>query len=327
MRWLGIAAVVLAACWRTTPPPPPPPPPLDAPTVRFAVANRNSVVIAEASKDGVAVKQETAVLSSIHAMYWVGTEPVVLLVASEYEDESGDDPKLDGTVGRITTKGFEAYPALPPETWKSLEKPITADNFEVSWWDLVVTPTNEVWQGHCKRADAADMQKCLEWAWARIDVPGPATTVKPIAPVVSTPTVAPSPRTLLAFVPFTTKDTPPVIRQRLRCEYGNEQLDYPPEADLDLGMDRKAGIFWISTNPPVFQAVHQRSGFVEYSELVIFEGCRVSRTFTGAELVGGPNDMLAMFNRKRLSVRWRGHELGTLPGATIVRFARSTLHP
>jgi hypothetical protein len=323
---IAFAAAVLAACWRTTPPAQPPTPQIEAPTVRLAVANRNHVMITEVSATGIAVKYQATLGSSVTAMYWAGADPVVQLLATSWDEETTDDSSLDGTIGRITEQGFVAYPALPPSTWTHLDVPVTDDTFEVSWWNLVVTPTNEVWQGRCKRAKAEAMDACVEWAWARIDVPGAVSKDKPAEHVVALPVIQPSPRTLVAFVPFQAKDDK-VERMRLHCEHEAERLDYPSEADLELGMSRQAGIRWISTTPPVFQAVHRRRGFRNYSELVVFEGCAVSRGFQNAELIGGPGEMIAMFNRKKLSVRWRGHELGTLPGATIARFARSTLQP
>ena len=314
-----VALVALAACSSAAPPLASSAPASEPPAIRVAIAGRREVAIANVSKAGVVVQRTVKVPSTIDTMYWVGEDPVIMLVANAYDEDGLDDAKLDGTIGRITANGFEAYTRLAPETWKSLETPATNGYFAVARWKLVVTPTNEVWQGHCARAYEADDQPCQAWAWARVDVPGLARAQAPEAHATTVPSVAASPRVALRFVEVARHELDAV--HRIRCEDGNTTLEFPTDDELDGGIDKQHGITWISTDPPIFHAIHLRHGYVGFEEEVIFEGCGVSETYKNATLVGGPRDFLALHTASKLTIRWRGRELATLPGAHLVRFA------
>jgi hypothetical protein len=331
VRWLvriAIAGLVLAGCWSSPSITPVPPSAEVPPTVELAVAGRRDVRFVEASARGIVVKRTVRVPSTIAALAWVGADPIVMLLANDYDESDEDDPKHDGVIARITSTGFEPYPALPASTWAALPTRAGEDGFyEVSRWRVVVTATAEVWQGHCTWAHDHDHQPCDAWLWARIDKPGPATSAEPTAAkAIALPKLTPPASPTLGFVSYSPPDADaaqePLLR--LRCSSRDHQLDYPPEDDLEFGMIENRGITWISSTPPIYQAAHGRGGFAGIVDEVIFEGCAVSKHWKEASLVGGPSDMLAMYTSEQLSVRWRGRELGKLPGASLVRFEPST---
>lgn len=326
--------VALIGCAGTSTPPVAATASTVVPRVRMVVASSHAVQFVTTSPSGLEVMAPVKLPSTVRALEWVGADPVVMLAANEYDDTGHDDPKLDGMLARITPGGGVPIAAFPASTW-AMEKPVHGTD-EVQHftpqWKLIASATGELWQGRCEWGMPYDGGRCDEWIWAKLGSSPVVTTRKEpvLAPARPFPTIAPSATVKVSLVPYKKPSDErepedpqqkPPDTLRLHCVGPGGMLDYPPENEMDLGMT-DGPIRWISTDPPVFEAARPIGGlFAVPDDSVIFESCAVSKTYPSAELVAGPSELLAMYSPERLSIRWRGRELGTLPNPTFVRFA------
>lgn len=320
----------------------------------LAIVAGKSVKVVEVSPAGTKVLRDVAMPGTVGDLVWTGADPIAMVqrldgvscavnaeasqaqkgLAASKDDPCVSDPKLDGTIGRITDKGFVAYSKLPDATWAGLPGP-TGDQkaCESGCWSVVVA-SDEVWQGHCKVSFFADGgEVCDNWLYARIDKPGGAAIAEPpkrahYDPGLNTGAetrVAPSPKVTIALSPIahegedaepdSSSDASPIFRMRCALD-GITTGHFPAKLEPgDLGMTKD--ITWISTEPPLFAAYHMHDGMTGYSTLVLFDRCMPTES---GELVGGPNGLVAIV-RDNVEVWQAGHKLGTAPGGTRILFA------
>lgn len=345
---LTMIALGVAACSSSTAPHGVSVPPPGHPPVVLALVNGKDVEVVSVTPSASKVLRSARLPSPIVDLQWTGRDPVLLMehrpieqclapepaykTAEEYaaaQRECQFDPAYDGQIGRLTSTGFQPYPALPASTWAALPPPGPNDHpCETGCWRLEVTSTDEVYQGHCIAAFSADGREiCDTWRYARIDVPGPAlaSVPEPAPPAVaprpdaSTPfVVAPSPHVKLAFSHVTPppqyEGEEPEPRRQLQCELGGRTTSYPALADLDAGMLEE--LEWIATDPPMFVAYHGHAGLSGYTDTVLFEGCR-PRVIRA--LQRGPDDLVAIDGG--IELRRRGELAGRTVGGSLVVFA------
>ena len=242
------------------------------------------------------------------------------------------DARHDGTIGRLTAKGFVPYPPLSASTWDLLKPPKDAAPCTSDCWSVDVMG-DEVWQGHCKWVFSADgRDHCHEWAYARLDVPGPATKKLPTVPAsVSAADVEPTSSPLAApagiTVAFDAVTPPPRYdgdepesQLQLTCALGDAKATvYPSKLeDLDAGMSRE--LTWLAIDPPIFAAWHRHDGFEMTEELVVFERCK---RMGYEQIVPGGDGLVALVGSDRVEIRRNGTLVGSTDGGTIVSFAPS----
>lgn len=315
--------------------------------VRVAVAAYNRLSLVDVMPGGSHVVRSATLAARIDTLDWLGDDPIVLLQRGSvdscglpedtypdratYEAANRDcvaDARHDGTIGRSTAKGFVPYPALSASTWDLLQAPSDAAACTSDCWSLDVIG-DQVWQGHCKWVFSADgRDHCHEWAYARLDGPGPATKSLPTAPAsaadvepTSSPLAAPGGIT----VAFNTVTPPPRYdgdepesRVQLTCALGDAAPTvYPAKLeDLDAGMSRE--LTWLATEPPIFAAWHRHDGFELTEELVVFERCR---RMGYEQIVRGAGGVVALVGSARIELRRNGALVGSTDGGDIVSFA------
>ncbi len=304
------------------------------PKVRFVVANERSVQRVETSPTGLVVTGAWTLPAIVDEIEWAGEDPVVML-----RSDAGD-PEL----GRITAEGYRPFPQLPPTTWTTPPPPKGFARYDPPEWRLIVAKAaagDEIWQGRCEWGVVGHAGTCSQWRYARL-APEPAAVVteepKPRGrPPL--PTIAASGSIQLALVavasdggrrrhrpeneldrhhgPVSPLNFEPF--KMLTCTSpGSARVEYPPVGERDESI-RITGVTWLRTEPPLYEVTELVEG--QYDKHVIFEGCTPKPGFDGAELAGGPHDMLAISLGSSISVRWKGREIGTLPGVGTVRFA------
>jgi hypothetical protein len=313
-------------------------------SVRIAVASYDTLSVVDVARAGSKVVRKAKLAARIDTLEWLGDDPIVLLQVGSrdncglpeeayadhaaYEAANRDcaaEARHDGTIGRLTAAGFVPYAALPPATWNVLQQPKDADACTTGCWSLDVVGV-QVWQGHCKWVFSADgTDHCHEWAYARLDAPGPATTRYPASAhrdAPSLPTIA-APAGI--SVDFESATPPPhydgdepEAQSQLTCTLGDAApTPYPVDPkDLDAGMSHE--ITWLAADPPIFAAWHRHLGFAMTEELVVFDRCKR----TGfAQLVPGGDGLVALVSSDRIEVRRGGTLVGSTDGGDIVRFA------
>lgn len=319
--------------------------------VRIAVALYERLSLVDVMPGGSHVVRSAKVASRIAALDWLGDDPIVLLQRGSVdscglpEEAFPDhatyvaanrvcvaDARHDGTIGRLTAKGFVPYPPLSASTWELLKAPKDAEPCTTECWSLDVIG-DQVWQGHCKWVFSADGRDlCDEWAYARLDVPGPATKKLPTVPAsasavddepTSSPLAAPA-GIAVAFDPVTPRPRydgdEPESQLQLTCALGDAAPTvYPAKLeDLDAGMSRE--LTWLATDPPIFAAWHRHDGFEMTEELVIFERCK---RMSYEQIVPGGDGVVALVGSDRVEIRRNGTLVGSTDGGTIVSFAPS----
>lgn len=351
LRTCVIGSLMLVACGsRATTPHKPLANANVATTVRIAVAAYDRLSLVDVMPGGSQVVRSAKVASRIDTLDWLSDDPIVLLQRGSLYNcgipeeaypnhaaweaanrDCGAEARHDGTIGRLTATGFVAYPALPASTWDLLQQPKDATPCGTSCWSLDVIGV-EVWQGRCKWVFSADgTDHCHEWAYARLDVPGPAAMKLPKAsPAPTAPDdVEPAQPTIAApaniTVDFDAVTPPPRFdgdepeaQLQLTCAIGDAAPTlYPSKLkDLDGGMSRE--LTWLATDPPIFAAWHRHDGFQMTEELVVFERCKR----TGYEhLVSGPGGLVALVGPQRIEVRRSGVLVGSTNGGKLVSFA------
>ncbi len=309
----------------------------------IALGDSDRVQVVAVTPGGTKTVRDVALPSYLVELQWVLADPIVLLgrpdpdrcmMPEEYYKSHADfveaergcafDPAQDGVIGRITARGFVAYPKLPESTWAALKQPgehHTACAFRC--WQLAIRDT-AIYQGHCIAAFSADgMEICDDWMYARVDVPGPAMAKLPKSPP---PSPSPAPQARSKAKPFEVRPSPHVTIEfvaqeeearyggrltQLRCTQGPQTTLYPG-TDLDLGMGET--VEWLTTDPPRFLAFHGHDGMTGSIENVMFEGCTPREI---GRVVQGPDDMQIVDG---MLLR-HGKVLGHVPGARLVDFS------
>lgn len=313
--------------------------------VRLAVAGHSDLSMVDVSPAGTRVLRTAKLPSHIDALDWLGDDPIVLLQRGSLEScglpedayptkeayrESQRDCEVeashDGTIGRLTATGFVAYPRLPDSTWDILQKPTEdgAESCTTGCWSMSLVG-REVWQGRCKWVFFLDGRpSCDTWAYARIDVPSPATLKEPpvrTAEEQPLPTIAAPENVSVDFESVTPPPRfdgdEPEAHAQLTCSIDDKQVSsYPDPKELDAGMMHK--VTWLAASPPIFAAWHLHEGFEMTEELVIFESCKK----TGYDsIVTGPGGVVALVGSDRIELRKNGALLGTTDGGVQVVFA------
>jgi hypothetical protein len=309
--------------------------------VRLAVASGKRLQLVEVTPAGDTVLRTATLPGPIGMLAWASDDPIALVqrppddscgIAEEMAgDHAGanaarrackDDAVHDGLVGRLTANGFVPFARPPESTWSLLTQPKDAAPCTTECWSLEASAT-EVWVGHCKWVFSADgRDHCHEWAYVRLDKPGPATKTDPPTSTSSyeLPTVAASRRVEISFESVTPPPAydgdEPEAKQQLHCALdGKPVAQYPEPKELDAGMSRD--VTWLATSPPIFAAFHNHDGFEMTSELVVFERCK--RTSV-RKLIAGPDGLVALVGDS-LDVRRNGALVGSTSSGSLIVFA------
>lgn len=271
------------------------------------------------------VEHSVELPSTAGTIAWLDKDPVVILAAPMYDESGAGDSKRDGEVGRITAHGFEPMQVPARAAWPAKAAstdPQFANDFsplDPPHYKLVEDAAGVLWIGECGFWGGPDGGWCDQWYFARLAPPFAITKTEPTAARPrALPTIAPSASTKLALVKVPREERGPI--SILECRQDGKVTQYPAADARDgyFGIEEPT---WITTDPTMYAAVRGDEGYMGISTLVVFEGCAPSATYEHAKLVGGPSDLIAIYTADKLSVRWRGHELGTLSGAQLVSFA------
>ena len=327
--------VVLAGCWGRTSEPKATPPRVDrGPTVKLAIASGVEVRVVELSRAGTKVLYRVTVPVVVDQLAWIGAEPVAMLqepasmtcglwAESEDEalrqraDEECAEAEPDGAIGLVTPQGFRRFDRLPLAIWK-VERRKPEDLCEQRCFHMVVTKAGEIWQGYCdgdwSEHPGAQQIGC-DRTYARIDQRQGISELKdskfryqhfehPLPKLAVPPTVK---------VSATEVDSH--FQNTLRCVHAGKTYVYPKENEPQ-GAFNDEGLQWLATEPPIFQITENYS---EYGGRdVIFEGC-IEQSLD--QVVAGPDDLVAVFDREELYVIHRGVLLGKTVGGQAVAFA------
>lgn len=257
--------------------------------------------------------------SSAQKVVWLDRDPVALLVARRYGDLS-DDPKLDGTVGKITPKGFVALRALPKSTWTISKPHEGSQKLDRPIWDLEASSSGELWLGRCEWGGYADgMVLCDDWVWARIGGRPLTSRVQPPSPDASQvwPTIPAAPGIAISFAK--TQPQADGSQQLMTCRAGSASTTFP--ADPTTSWTDPESLHWVSTEPPIFVIDQLTPGFDLVSQTAVFEGCTESKRFGHATGHSGPASLFVLATDRASSLRRNGKELLALPAASLVEFS------
>ena len=258
--------------------------------------------------------------SRAQKVVWIDRDPVALLVGRAYGDVSIDDSKFDGTVGKITAKGFVALPALPKSTWTISKPHEGSQKLHTPIWDFEASASGELWLGRCEWGGYADgMVLCDDWVWARIGGRSLTSLVRPPALDASTawPTIAPAPGVAISFAKAQTEVNG--SQQRMTCRAGSTSTTFP--ADPMTSWTDPDSLHWVSTDPPIFVIDQLIPGFDVISQTAVFEGCTESKRFGQATGHAGPANLFVLATDRTSSLRRNGKELLALPAASLVEFS------
>jgi hypothetical protein len=281
--------------------------PVAPPPVTFAVRTAKGVDVYETGAGG---------LRRVHA---------VATGAMEYDSElvwAGPDALYargnDGVVARVTGDAAVPIPLPPARTW-TVPHQKGERRFSPPNQHLVATAAGELWLGRCEWGDPnPEAPSCNEWAYARIL---PAATPPPVqreapaaragfaAPAV-TPPASPVVAIALERLPDAGPDdrAPGAPRTILRCTDKGRTIEYPAGDERDEIFMGIEAVTWLSADPPLFAADAVAGGFAPTTHTAVFEGC--TAVVTGAQLVYGPRDVVAVLADGQASIRWHGRELG-----------------
>ncbi len=304
-----------------------------------ATSIQSTLRFGNVTANGVEVTRTVTLPGHVAQLDWAGSDPVVLLGDGWCVRDCKKSPH-DGEVGTVSASGYHPVPSPPAAAWTALSnsqpgREAGETKLSVPWWSLVVSSANEVWLGRCTRGWEGDgHQGCSEeWLYSRL-TPGPEVTtfVAPeAAPHFALPVLAAPTAVRVDFIEdpqrkksdaAAAKDatTPPQATHYLRCTEGNDVREFPPEHERIYAHDVK-NLAWLSTEPPLFQVDEWSDGIEWTPRATIYEGCKPSKQFDGASIVGGPGDAIAILAKGHLSIRIRGREVGTLENVAAVRFA------
>jgi len=318
----------------------------DEDAAQLVLASEQDIRLVAVSHSGTHVLRSATVPERIDELEWVQSDPIVLLQQPmntecagpevAYKSHAAYEAALrecmtpgphEGVIGRLTQRGFVPYARLPESTWDLIAQKPGGEPQPCGrgCWSLEVKGA-EVWQGHCKWTFMADgTDHCQEWAYARIDQPGPATLKYPLAgvdePRPELPNVPPSPRVDVTFEAITPPphydgDEPEAVQQMHCALDGKEQLVYPAVAELDRGMMPE--VTWLATDPPMFAAYHMHDGFAGWSDTIVMEGC--TRTAYD-RIIAAHAGLVAVVSDSRIEVLRNGKRIGATDGANLVLFA------
>jgi hypothetical protein len=333
-------AITLLACGNGRHPPSAPPLAARAqetpPEVELVVAGfdygdtppQAHVRFAKTTPHGLTVTRTVPVPGDIGALDWVGAGPVVMLD--------------DGQIGRISARGYERFPEVPPAMW-SVPQPSSDDpsmpdeRLDPPLWRMIVDATGSVWQARCDwgsgqhglaRHCLPDGDRCDAWVYARV-WPG-ALTISRTEPTVAfdskdpsshmpIPSVQPSGAIKTEIKTEIVDETTPW--SVLRCSDGNTTTQYPADDEHDQRNpldDGVSALTWLSTMPPMF-LVTRLVGCRRDAFSVVFEGCKPSDRYATVE--GGPKELIVLRGSNTVWLRWHDHDLGSLEDVSLLAFA------
>jgi len=292
------------------------------PTHAFVVAHDETLDFAEVSPGGVKVTRTVTLPSYIEDVVWVGADPVVHLTGDP------DDETQRGEMGVVTAKGYVPFPRVSAKTWTIAKPPEELDHFDTPWWKLVVTASNEVWQGRCEYGYYGDGDACLTWRYVQLSPkPGVVQEAMPAeAPGFKLATIAASKTTTLSLATVTPEPfddgEPREPYKVLRCTSKGEIVEWP-EGDGRDGFHGITHIAWLRTEPPLYRVTFLEDGLDVHETDLIFAGCAPAEGWADAGIEAGPHELYALRNyeTETIAIHWRGDEVGKLAGTGIVRFA------
>jgi hypothetical protein len=314
MKNFACLLAVLAACSKTESPSPPPspaiaPPPTvvapvapSGPPVRFVAWTQygddeaNKVRFFTATATSLVLERTVTVgdHAAINDVVWYGADPIV-----RYDENR---------VGRITDKGFEAFPEVPAAKW-SKKRPAGMEDVNEEW-SLDVT-SKGVFLGYCHWGAKGydDRDECNHTEHVRV-FPGKLVRMEPgYDPLPEIPAVAVPTKTSVKSIEL---ETGLIIA----CTRDGKTVEIPDATDPDRAYGMGGDLEWLSTEPAVFRVTAYSAGDPTTERIAVFEDCEETGYVNATRGPHGVFALLGGFDTPS-AIRRDGRELGTVPESRV----------